>query len=143
MKKVSFLFLVAFIAITSCNNAEKQSLKEQSKVTSEQRAQSERSITGVYSGTLPCADCPGIETSLKFKPQNKVEKTTLYLDSNDTEKTMKGSYKINTDDGLIVVTLSDNKKEFYRMKSDSAIVMLNSDKKEVTGPIADAYVLTK
>jgi uncharacterized lipoprotein NlpE involved in copper resistance len=100
-------------------------------------------ISGVYKGTLPCADCPGIKTTLKFKRGKKVEKTTLYMESNDTGSTTKGTYKVDQSDSVIVVMLPDEENEFYRMKSDSTIVRLNSDKEEVTGPLAKAYVLTK
>jgi uncharacterized lipoprotein NlpE involved in copper resistance len=142
MKKLSVILLAATLSFISCHKTNKQPSGKQSGTVSEQGVQAEH-INGVYKGTLPCADCPGIKTTLKFKQGNNVEKTTLYLESNDTTTTTKGTYKVDKDDSTIIVMLPDQKKEFYRMKADTAIVRLNADKEEITGPLAKAYVLTK
>lgn len=141
MKKLLFLFLAATLSFASCSSADEQPAEEiETKVI--ENITPENSISGVYSGTLPCADCPGIEITLKLKANNKVAKTTLYLESNDTKETVKGTYKVKNGN-VIVVRLPDGQKEFYRIKSDTSIVMLNSNKEEVTGELAEAYVLTK
>ena len=35
---------------------------------------------GVYAGTLPCADCPGIQTRLTLGNDGTFEKQSRYLD---------------------------------------------------------------
>lgn len=134
MKKISFLFLAVILSFAACNKTNKQS-----KAAGGQSDTS--AINGVYNGTLPCADCSGIKTTLKFEPQNIVEKSTLYMGQSDSGQTVKGTYKINN--STIVVDLPNEDTEYYRIKSDTSILMLNSNKKEVSGPLAKKYILTK
>jgi uncharacterized lipoprotein NlpE involved in copper resistance len=138
MKKLPYLFLAAIFAFAACNHSKKNSSKtraQQSTVSQQptirQGHRSNSKISGEYMGTLPCADCPGIQTTLTFEPNHKVKKTALYMGSNNLAKTAKGNY-IMKNDSLIVVNLKNNKKkEFYKIKSDTSIVRLNSDQKEV------------
>lgn len=100
-------------------------------------------VSGVYSGVIPCADCPGIRKSLRFRPPDTVEVTRLYLESHDTEDTVTGTYRVVADENMIVVTLPDGEKAFYRIRSAAAIAQLRANGEPVTGPLADAYVLTR
>src|SRR5699024_1882486 len=143
MKKLSLLLFAVALLFTACNKSNKQSSNKQNQVAIGQGANSATNISGVYSGTLPCADCPGIKTTLTFEPNNKVKKSTFYLGHDSTEKTTKGSYKIDMGDSLIIVNIPNEKKKFYRMKSDTTIAMLKSDTTEVKGPLAKKYILTK
>ncbi len=48
-----------------------------------------------FEGTLPCADCPGIITTLTLYPDQTYQLQTVYIDR-DSSFTSKGSWKYNT-----------------------------------------------
>ncbi|WP_428225824.1 copper resistance protein NlpE [Flavobacterium sp.] len=135
MKKVTFLILASSaLLLTNCK-------KNEAGVVNSQETTSTTDFTGMYNGTTPCADCPGIYTTITFKKDGKVAKSTLYLDSDDTSITEYGTWTKN--DNIIEVSVTNAPKEYYAIKTDKTLVMLDADKKEVTGELAKHYIFEK
>lgn len=97
-------------------------------------------MAGTYVGTLPAADCPGIETELILHPSGEYELTSEYIDR-DTRFTERGNYRI---EGRSVLVCSDRDGESakYRIEGD-ALRMLDTEGKVVKGCLADGYLLKK
>ncbi len=62
---------------------------------------------GMYSATLPCADCPGIVTHVSIEPDHTAAVTRLYLDSDNTSETNYGRWTYQ-DGRFTVTTVSDD-----------------------------------
>lgn len=94
-------------------------------------------FAGVYKGTIPAADCPGINVSLSIGRDGKFERTEEYI-GKDTFL-IEGIYTIG---GNVITTVSNTVVDtvHYRVE-DGALRMLDSDRKEVTGILADDYLL--
>lgn len=66
--KILYVVMAAFVTITSftaCNSNKKSSTKEDQTTTMADRDHNSRNsldYEGVYTGTMPCADCSGIYT---------------------------------------------------------------------------------
>lgn len=136
-KPLASLVFIALLSLTAC----KKTATPTTEATSVDSTQVTRTVSGMYEGVLPCADCPGIETSLAFNDDATVSKTILYQDRDKTSETEKGNWKLNGP--YVEVTFADNQKEFYLIKTDSTIAMLNQDKKEVESELASYYILSK
>ena len=92
---ITLWYILALVGISSCSN-KKQNMEILQKVK-----------PGVFVGKLPCADCPGIETSVTINPDSTIVMTSLYLNSNGTSFTQYGKWSIK--DSLIVWTFDSEK----------------------------------
>lgn len=97
---------------------------------------------GVYGGTIPCADCEGIETVITLNPDNTYRKVSTYLKGDKKDTFVEaGEFSWSTDGGNIVVS-SGNQKHLYKV-GENRLIMLDMEGKEITGPNADKYILIK
>ncbi|MCY7351911.1 MAG: copper resistance protein NlpE [Cytophagaceae bacterium] len=102
-----------------------------------------RQWTGTYAGTLPCADCPGIKTSLVLNADGTYTMRETYLGKEaDNPKQTQGQWKTNEDGTNL--ELDYNKRDEtvrFRQASDNSIKMLGRDGAEITSKLN--YSLTK
>lgn len=98
--------------------------------------------TGAYQGTTPCADCPGIETTvLLFKDENYLW-LSHYLDKGNNLFVEKGKFEWNKDGNTLSLTSRNNKKRPIRV-GENQIFMLDHNGKRIRGELADFYTLKK
>lgn len=94
-------------------------------------------ISGTYEATLPCASCPGIKQKLIIKNDNTFVLESVYLGNKGGKFIDKGTYFINKE---TIVTINQYKeKNYYKIKG-SNLILLDSDQKEITGPLKDLYI---
>ena len=95
---------------------------------------------GTYYGILPCASCPGIETTLELKPNQTFELKTIYQDTDMKPTVEKGNFdwhKIGNQ-----VTLKNNEDLQFKIEKDQ-VRFLKNDGKAVKGDIGKAYILKR
>jgi uncharacterized lipoprotein NlpE involved in copper resistance len=130
------IFLAGFI---SCNQADKNSAN--SSAVEVQNVEKPKSISGAYDGVTPCADCPGIETTVLFKPDYVFVETLKYKERN-TSFADTGRWSISHK--IITVSFSKQGNErFFLIKNDSSVAILDANKKEINGAIGKLYILKK
>lgn len=103
---------------------------------------------GTYTGTTPCADCPGINTSLTLNENNYGNPTTysLSLDyqGRDTSFTEKGAWTVSTWKNKPLITLvpqDSTQVTYYEVLSSSQIRQLDGDRNPI--PESMPFTLTK
>lgn len=101
-----------------------------------------REIEGNYTGVLPCASCPGIQTSIKLKENGKYKLSRTYLDRDTTAFTEKGTI-FKTNKPSILVLKNDTKEKTYIKLKRNHIRMLNTKGKEIKGELSKHYILHK
>ncbi len=94
---------------------------------------------GVYQGTLPCADCPGIKTTLTLNPDNTFVYKTCYLEEKDGTFSSKGIYTIKED----LLTIEENGHPIHFLMEGNELHMLDANLKPATGELASRYTLKK
>lgn len=116
------LAMLTMLSLTACNSSDKNAAQsgtaqeEVSTQTVEQPAIDESQqpevtvVDGMgvlpqstYSGMLPCADCPGIQTNLTLNADGTFVMEQEYLDKPDGQVTTKGTYDINGLDNRYVL----------------------------------------
>lgn len=133
------LFLLFWI---SCNQSENQQDKtvsktEQSRLTDEQI---ELELPALYTGTLPCADCPGINYQLIIE-KGKFTEISHYQDRSVENLEEIGKWEIDGD------TLTLRGEEDLILKrfliDDSNLRLLNRNNQQITGDLAEMFVLDR
>ena len=95
---------------------------------------------GTYEATVPCADCPGIKTSLTLNNDKTFSITEEYIDRKSKNED-KGSFTWDTTGSIIALK---GKTANYKYKvGEGMLIQLDMDGKEIDGPNKDLYVFKK
>lgn len=93
---------------------------------------------GHYRGTLPCADCEGIEIALNLNADNTFSMHRKYLGKETKATNTSGKFTWTDDGGKIV--LSDNQ---ILQVGENQLFWLDKEGNRITGELAPLYVLEK
>jgi copper homeostasis protein (lipoprotein) len=138
MRSINFLLIAAITLITTTQCSKKTSGKVTSTHESEQL---QDNMAGTYAGLLPCADCPGIETTLTIHPNNTYEIAQIYTEKDSVPFISSGLIKKGAQKNTWVFKSRYNEM-FYQFE-DSALRMLDNNKKEIDGLLKQHYILKK
>lgn len=95
---------------------------------------------GVYVGTLPCADCPGIRTRLELRGDNTFTRTFTYLERDVGPFEETGSFTWDSSGSRI--TLDGNGAQQYQV-GENVLFHLDRSGQRIRGDLAAAYRLEK
>ncbi|MDH6252829.1 putative lipoprotein NlpE involved in copper resistance [Chryseobacterium sp. H1D6B] len=95
---------------------------------------------GTYEATVPCADCPGIKTSLTLNKDNTFAITEEYIDKK-SKSDDKGTFEWNKEGSII--TLNGKNSKYKYQVGENKLIQLDMEGKEITGPSKDLYVFKK
>lgn len=95
---------------------------------------------GDYSGTLPCADCSGIDTTLKLRENGSYVLTETYIGKGKPFVTQGKFFWDNAGGQISLDTAGDNRR--FKV-GEGRIWHLDLEGRVITGSLATAYVLTK
>ncbi|WP_228452290.1 copper resistance protein NlpE [Chryseobacterium sp. c4a] len=111
-------------------------------ITSAQGDTTENSLdwNGTYEGTVPCADCPGIKTSLTLNNDKTFSITEEYLERKSKNED-KGTFTWDATGSII--TLKGKTAENKYKVAEGMIFQLDMEGKEIDGPNKDLYILKK
>lgn len=144
--KNKILILAAVLALVSCGgNAQRKTAaadtqKAAAAAPDMHTAETSLDYQGTYRGTLPAADCPGIEVTLRLKPGGAYEQHLKYI-GRDAEFDEKGGYTVR--ENLLTLTPADGEQPEYYKVEENRLRRLDAEKQPVTGALADNYVLQK
>ncbi len=103
-------------------------------------------LPGTYRGTLPCADCGGIEVDLSLDRDGEYRLRTRHISDKDGQKDIESEYEgtYSWNAGTRTVTLNGiaNQPNRY-LFTDGHLVQLDMGGRRIDGPLADKYVLRK
>ena len=145
MKK-NVLILAAALALVACGgNAPKKEAAAETQTTTAaapdmHTAETSLDYLGTYEGTLPAADCPGIQTTLTLAPDGSYALHLKYIDR-DSEFDEKGAFTVK--ENLLTLTPSEGGQPQYYKVEENRLRRLDAEKQPVTGALADNYVLQK
>ena len=95
---------------------------------------------GTYSGVLPCADCPGIETVITLHSDGTYERSMLYLEEAVAVQRDKGVFTWNTA-GSEVTLESDGEAVVSYQVGENQLFHLDGEGQRISGDLAAYYVL--
>lgn len=100
-----------------------------------------RRFCGTYEGTLPCADCDGVKTTLKINDDTTYGLRSEYLGKKDGVMEESGVYR-TVGDVIELITPSSGDKTYYKYVDD-AVILCDSTGKVADGKLVEHYVLKK
>ena len=72
-----------------------------------------KAFAGTYAGMLPCADCPGIDSTIAFTPEGTYTLSETYQDADKSSFLSKGTWSLRGD-GKAVLLDPEDKDEYDR-----------------------------
>ncbi len=94
-----------------------------------------RAFAGMFSGTLPCAGCPGIDTTVELNPDGHFKLTETRQGQGDGPQLTDGTWTVESSGTLL--RLDPNSKtdadRVYTIASNDRIAQLDNDKKSASG----------
>lgn len=98
--------------------------------------------TGTYYGTLPCADCPGIDYELQLNQDGTFREQMVYQERSVEPHVTTGKYKLSKNGVLkLQETTKGGEQSMYAIEGES-LRRLNRDGSMPEAPLADYYLLT-
>jgi len=143
MKKI-FILACSCALLIACNNSVKTNKSGgvdsiSIEATDMHNAENSLDYAGTYKGVFPAADCPGIETTLILNPDKTFTLYSVYIDR-DSSFDEKGTYTLK--DNLLTLKEKGGELSYYKV-GENHLRKLTMDKQEITGELADHYVLNK
>ncbi|MEB2774872.1 copper resistance protein NlpE [Algoriphagus sp. D3-2-R+10] len=146
---ITISLLASLATATSCSNPEEK-VQAQEEISTEENIlyKSDNSATsldwnGTYKGTVPCASCEGIETTLTLNTDLTYKLVTHYLGRNDAlEQENTGSFAWDKTGSIITLEKVAQGPTQYKV-GENRIWQLDMEGNMITGDLADHYILTK
>ena len=143
MKKI-FILVCSCTLLAACGNSSKTNKGTDTdsttiEVVDMHNAETSLDYEGTYKGVFPAADCPGIETTLILNPDKTYTLHFVYIDR-DSSFDDKGTYTLK--DNLLTLNEEGGELSYYKVE-ENHLRKLTMDKQEITGELADHYVLNK
>ena len=139
MKKIIILACSCFL-LAACGNSAKTNKSTSADSTATQTVDIHNAETSLaYKGVFPAADCPGIETTLTLNADKTFALHSVYIDR-DSSFDEKGTYTL---EGNILTLKEEGGETSYYKVEENKVRLLNDDKQEITGALAEHYILNK
>lgn len=98
--------------------------------------------SGAYTGVTPCADCPGIRTTVTLHGDGRFERTRFYLDRSVAPQTEAGQFAWNALGSAITLQEPGGDGQQYKV-GENTLIHLDRAGEPITGELAGRYVLHK
>lgn len=135
------MWSAAALLLVACGgNATKKSAATKAAPAAETSAAEAPAYCGTYRGTVPAADCPGIELTLTLSPDGRYEQTWNYLEREGIF-TERGPYKV--EGNLLTLRPDGDGVPLYYKVEENRLRKLDADRKPIEGELAPYYVLQK
>lgn len=92
-----------------------------------------KAFAGLYAGILPCADCPGIDTSIAFTPEGGYSMSETYQEEGGGSFVTKGTWTLREDGKTLLLDPEDKEERdrWYEIVSASELRALDRDGKAI------------
>jgi uncharacterized lipoprotein NlpE involved in copper resistance len=136
-KKTFIIFLLmavfAIFGLSSC--------RSNGKVVDIHNARISLDWTGVYTGTIPAADGPGINVRLKLNIDQSYELQYKYIDRPNSLYNWTGSFQWDNKGNTVILDLKDG-PPYYKVVQN-ALIQMDMKGNQIKGKLANNYVLKK
>lgn len=133
MKKMILPVLLTGLFAVSCSKKEEAKAEAPQAVEADSaqaqpeeaaKAEAPKKHVGEFSGKLPCADCPGIETKLTLNEDGSFLLDETYLEKKDGQFNAKGSYEVSEDGAFVTLKEEGNDKPRVFLVEEDAVYLV-------------------
>lgn len=148
MKKIILMatgVAVLFLGLQACKQKQEKGVEEIPAITESiddgHNSRNSLEWNGVYTGTIPCANCEGIEVSITLNTDETYQVSYKYLGKPGEPEVSAG--KFTWDDAGYMITLDSKDLPPYYKVGENQLFQLDMEGNPITGEHADMYVLRK
>ena len=137
MKSSFFVSAILVVISLSACTPQPQAPATTANASAAPAAQASASLTGTFAGTLPCADCAGIDSTLVLTADGKYHLTDAYQDKDHSSFISEGNYSLESG-GKTLHLRPSNKDEYdgyYAIVSPTQLTMLDREGKAIEGQL--------
>lgn len=135
--KLQLVLLI--LLLTACNSAKKINV-----ITDGHNSENSLDWAGTYQGTLPCADCLGMETKLDLNQDKTYSLSTVYQGKSDQIFIEKGSFQWNGAGSTITLNIKGKASRNHQyLVIENGLIKLDRQGNKITGNLKDNYKLFK
>lgn len=144
MKNQILMLAVAGFVLFSCEKKQEEVITNQSteNAADAHNAKNSLDILGTYKGTLPCADCEGIETEITLAKDETYTKKTKYLGKDEKVFEELGDYTWKEDGNTLILEGIDSEPMEYMVRENS-LMQMDMQGNKITGDLSEKYILEK
>ncbi len=120
---------------------EEQGISTETFVDSDHNANNALDWNGTYQGTLPCADCPGIDISITLKQDGTYILEQSYQGKEDSEEKSEGQFSWNESGNTVTLSSEEAPNQYF--VGENVLMKLDTNGEKVSGELASNYNLIK
>lgn len=141
-QKRVWMWSAAALLLAACGgNTSSKNTAADAASASVSQSQPAPAFCGTYRGTVPAADCPGIELTLTLGPDGRYEQTWNYIEREGIF-TDRGPYTVEGDLLTLEPDAEGGVPLYYKLEGDR-LLKLDADRKPIEGELAPYYELHK
>lgn len=142
MKKL--ILLMAVTAIFAACQGGKNKQGSDNEVATADNSRTSLDWAGTYFGSLPCADCPGIDFTLILNQDETYVMQRAYIsDQSEGDILTEGTFTWNDKGNIITLNASNDGGKFIFKVGENRLFHLDQEGNVITGDLADKYILEK
>ncbi len=141
MKKLCIIIAAAGL-ICSCGSNKQKDLEKDVQTVADVHNPQNSDYKGIYTGKLPAADGEGILISIELGDNTFVRKTE-YLSMRHHVYEEHGNFTWNNAGNTIILQETDKEAPNQYLVGENTLTQLNMEGNEITGELANMYVLKK
>jgi len=131
--------LILIVLFSACN-----SIKKSKDFTDEHDSKNSLDWSGTYEGTLPCADCSGMETQLILNQDQTYSLSTKYQGKSEEVFNRKGVFQWNGEGNAIKLKMDGKPSlDHQYLFIEKGLLKLDRKGNKMDGNLKDQYKLTK
>lgn len=141
-----FIILLASFFILGCRETTEGEKVEMDKVEviDDQSPKDTVEPVGVYMGTIPCDDCPGIQTELSLTEDGKYILRTKRIGTNDPFMEQLGNYQVSDVGNLVILDgIGDGSGSNTYFYQENMLIQLDKDGNKLNTDLEGDYILVK
>ena len=136
------LFFICITGLIFCKSS--STAKKGTSPSSSDNSQTSLDWDGIYYGVLPCADCPGIQTTLYLNKDLSFKLREKYLGKPNSAQEYTGKFSWNSAGNTITLMgLQSNTRPVSFFVGENTVTQLDIKGNKISGELADRYVLSK
>lgn len=138
MKK-NLIFPVLLTAFMACNNNTTSSGNDSTVQNTTPGKSTPTVINGTYQGTLPCADCPGMDYQISLFNDHTFSELVAYRGRGQGIATVEtGTWKQTSDSTVMILKKTDSSSF---LAAEGKLLLLDTKGKRIEGMLAGNYIL--
>lgn len=142
---ISLILLLVLMGCKQETETSEYTPLEETDITmpySDHNARLSLDFDGTYQGTLPCADCEGIKTTITIDRDNNFERVMVYL-GKDENGTFREEGMFSWDETGNVITLLNAEEPNQYHVGENVLFHLDMEGNRITGDLSEHYKLHK